>query len=271
MGYKLIAIDIDGTLLNTQGVITPEVQSCLYGLRKHYHVVLATGRHHTTVLPYYQQLELDTPIICCNGSYLYHPETKDYQYKRPIAMEEVAFFIEHTQTLDLIAYVDDRIILKHTHPANYITTLELWAQTLPTSIRPKIERVDDLNAALTQSKHVWTFVTEGDSSDIEALISLPHLQQNFCYEHSWFNRIGFNKIGNSKGNLLSQYLVHKGIHPDEVLAIGDNDNDVSMIDVAGIGVALSNATPKLKARANYLTQGSNNDTGLLEALALLTK
>ncbi|WP_428794170.1 Cof-type HAD-IIB family hydrolase [Vibrio nomapromontoriensis] len=270
MDYKLIAIDMDGTLLNGNGEIIPLVQEAICLLRQRYQIVLATGRHHTTVLPYYQQLDLDTPIICCNGSYLYYPDSEQYRYQSPISKDNVQFFLDQCQSLDLIAYVDDRIILKHTHPANYISKLEQWALTQPVSIRPKIERVDDLAAELLHSTHVWTFVTEGDPKAIDELIALEHVQRAFCYEHSWFNRIGFNNIGNSKGQLLARYLEELAIPNSQVMAIGDNDNDVSMIDVAGLGIALSNATPKLKARANHITQGSNNDSGMLEAFALLT-
>ena len=270
MDYKLIAIDMDGTLLNASGEIMPVVREALFSLRQRYQIVLATGRHHTTVLPYYKQLALDTPIICCNGSYLYYPDSEQYRYQSPISKANVQFFLDQCHSLDLIAYVDDRIILKHTHPANYISKLEQWALTQPASIRPKIERVDDLASELLGSTHVWTFVTEGDSKAIDALIALDHLQRAFCYEHSWFNRIGFNNLGNSKGRLLTRYLEEMAIPTSQVMAIGDNDNDVSMIDVAGVGVALSNATPKLKMRANHITLGSNNDSGMMEAFALLT-
>lgn len=84
MKYKLVAIDLDGTLLNSHGDIWPEVVKQIKTLSNNINFILTTGRHHSTVVFYHQQLALKTPIICCNGSYLYEVTSGRYSYKSAI-------------------------------------------------------------------------------------------------------------------------------------------------------------------------------------------
>ncbi len=69
MKYRVVAFDLDGTLLNSKGEILPSSIEAINSARERgAKVVLVTGRHHTAVKPYYHQLQLDTPIICCSGT-----------------------------------------------------------------------------------------------------------------------------------------------------------------------------------------------------------
>ncbi len=78
MTYGIIALDLDGTLLDKQKKILPESLAALAHARQQgVKVVIATGRHHSAIHPFYQALDPDTPAICCNGTYLY-----DYQHKQ---------------------------------------------------------------------------------------------------------------------------------------------------------------------------------------------
>ncbi|MGP1954130.1 MAG: HAD-IIB family hydrolase, partial [Arsenophonus sp. NC-QC1-MAG3] len=78
MSYRVIALDLDGTLLNPQKQILPQSLIAInQARRKGIKVIIATGRHHVSIHPFYQALNLDTPAICCNGTYLY-----DYRAKK---------------------------------------------------------------------------------------------------------------------------------------------------------------------------------------------
>lgn len=79
MIWRLIALDLDGTLLNNKKMISPASVSALQSAQQAgVKIILATGRSHSEALPYYQQLQLTEPMICCNGSYLYHPRQRQY-------------------------------------------------------------------------------------------------------------------------------------------------------------------------------------------------
>ncbi len=78
MSYRVIALDLDGTLLDNQKRILPQSLEALAQARAAgVQVVVVTGRHHVAIHPFYQALQIDTPAICCNGTYLY-----DFQQKR---------------------------------------------------------------------------------------------------------------------------------------------------------------------------------------------
>ena len=86
MIWRLIALDLDGTLLNSKKMISPASVSALQSAQQAgVKIILATGRSHSEALPYYQQLQLTEPMICCNGSYLYHPRQR--QILRPLALD----------------------------------------------------------------------------------------------------------------------------------------------------------------------------------------
>lgn len=83
---RLIALDLDGTLLNSKKMISPASVSALQSAQQvGVKIILATGRSHSEALPYYQQLQLTGPMICCNGSYLYHPRQR--QILRPLPLD----------------------------------------------------------------------------------------------------------------------------------------------------------------------------------------
>ena len=92
------------------------------------------------------------------------------------------------------------------------------------------------------------------------------MQANFTGEQSWVNRIDFSRRGNTKGARLSEFLAQHQIDPAQVIAIGDNHNDISMLRMAGLGVAMANAEDEVKAVADRITQESNNGQGILDVL-----
>ncbi len=91
---------------------------------------------------------------------------------------------------------------------------------------------------------------------------------NFPGEKSWSNRIDFANKGNTKGGArLAEYIQTIGIKPSEVIAIGDNHNDISMIELAGIGVAMANADDVVKRAADILTPEGNDGQGIADIIS----
>ncbi|MEL0618687.1 HAD hydrolase family protein, partial [Cobetia marina] len=83
--------------------------------------------------------------------------------------------------------------------------------------------------------------------------------QHFTGEKSWSNRIDFASIGNTKGAALAQLIKRKGISPEHVVAVGDHHNDISMLKLVGMGVAMANADDSLKGHAKMITRRNNDD------------
>ena len=113
---------------------------------------------------------------------------------------------------------------------------------------------------LANSQYIWKFVAEGDIEKINEFAQLDWIQEHFTGEQSWHNRIDFSRKGNTKGARLEAFLAQHNIKTDEVIAIGDNHNDISMIQLAGLGVAMANAEDAVKAIADRVTKESNRIT-----------
>lgn len=268
MSYRVLALDLDGTTLTSDHQIIPAVREAIQQLRSKIMVLLVTGRHHTAARPYYYELGLDTPIISCNGTYIYDYKTNSVLSENAIPHETALRFLQLAQhhELNLVVYVTNRMTLSAQKPIAYMSVLEHWAAQCPEAVRPEIVRVDSFEEEIENSEYIWKFVAEGDIEKITTFAKLDWIQANFTGEQSWHNRIDFSRKGNTKGARLQAFLATHDIPLSEVIAIGDNHNDISMIEAAGLGVAMANAEEAVKAIANQVTQETNNGQGILDIL-----
>ncbi|EPW4423548.1 HAD hydrolase family protein [Vibrio vulnificus] len=99
-------------------------------------------------------------------------------------------------------------------------------------------------------------------SSVERLLENPWVSAKFNGERSWSNRIDFAAKGNSKGLRLAEYVSELGYHPNHVIAVGDNHNDISMLRYAGLGVAMNHADETVRANARLVCETDNNHDGL---------
>ncbi|OEF03325.1 Cof-type HAD-IIB family hydrolase [Vibrio crassostreae] len=264
--HKLLALDLDGTVLNSQHTISQELVETIKQIAQHTHVVIVTGRHHVAAKPYYNQLGLSTPIICCNGTYIFDYQNDTVIQENAIDKAIAAEFITLSQAhnLKMVMYVRDAMLYSRARPIEYMEALLTWSQTFPESQRPNIQKVDDFQYEAQSSDYVWKFVVEGE---VNTFAEVPFVKENFNGERSWIDRVDFAATGNSKGNALTRYIEPLGIDLDECIAVGDNHNDISMLKVVGLGVAMQNANDTVKGAANLITQKNNDDeTGLAELL-----
>lgn len=262
--YKILALDLDGTVLTDTHTIHPEVKSAIQDISRSYHVVIVTGRHHTAARPYYLELGLTTPIICCNGTYLYDFQTETVLEHNAIKKEQALTFLALAKEFQMkvVMYVTNAMVYSRSTPIAYMHALEKWSQQYPEYQRPQIRQIDDFEALAVTEDHIWKFVVEGLPSSIEGLTAHPWVQANFNSERSWSNRIDFAAKNNNKGTLLANYVNQLGYHPHHVIAVGDNHNDISMLKYAGLGVAMLNADTTVKAFAQHICSTDNNNNGL---------
>lgn len=264
--HKLLALDLDGTVLNSQHTISRELVDTIKQIGKDTHVVIVTGRHHVAAKPYYDQLGLTTPIICCNGTYVFDYQNDTVILENAIDKEKAAQLITlaEAHNLKMVMYVRDAMLYSRSRPVEYMEALQQWSESLPDGQRPCIKEVDDFQLEAGRSDYVWKFVIEGE---VDSFAGLPFIQEHFNGERSWVNRVDFSATGNSKGIALTRYVSALGITPEECVAVGDNHNDISMLKVAGMGIAMQNADDTVKSTANLVTEKSNDDkSGLADLL-----
>lgn len=271
MRYHVIALDLDGTLLTPQKTILPASLNALRDARAAgIKVLIVTGRHHVAIHPFYQTLALDTPAICCNGSYLYDYPARQVLASNPVRTEQARQLIAllETHQIEGLMYVDDAML----YPANsekiagHVARSRAWASSLPEAQRPVFKEVASLHDSASAVDNIWKF----------ALIDpdLPRLRQftghvestlGLSGEWSWQDQVDITQRGNSKGARLAEWVAQQGLSMDQVVAFGDNENDLSMLETAGLGVAMGNAADNIKARAK-LTIGNNDQASIADAI-----
>lgn len=269
MKYKLLALDLDGTTLTSNHEILPQVKQEIQRVKDDVVVLLVTGRHHTAARPYHHELGLDTPIISCNGTYIYDFSSDTVVKENALPKEKAKQFLQlaHQHQLNMVMYVTDAMTFSSQKPIEYMKALEAWAEDFPVAIKPEIRRIASFEQELALNDYIWKFVVEGDIEQIESFTRLPFIQNEFSGEKSWSNRIDFANKGNTKGARLAEYIQTLGITPSEVIAIGDNHNDISMIELAGLGVAMANADDAVKRAADISTPEGNDGKGIADIIS----
>lgn len=254
----LIALDLDGTLLTDEKTITERSKNVIKKARDAGHiVVIATGRPHRASLTYYEELDLDTPMINFNGAYLHHPIDKKWEaLHSPLPLRTALAVIEtcyqlgvHNIMAEVLGdvfidrYDEEFMKIFHINRVDHpirIGNLKNQLNDDPTSliIHPRENQVDRLR--------------EGLNRDHASVI-----------EHrNWgapWNMIEIVRKGMNKGVALDRIARYYQIEPENVIAFGDEDNDLEMINYAGVGVAMKNAASHLKKVANHITDTNEAD------------
>jgi Cof subfamily protein (haloacid dehalogenase superfamily) len=264
MSVKLVAIDIDGTLLDSNRNITPKVKETLQKANeKGIYIVLCTGRPLPGVKDQLTELDLygdNDYVITYNGSLVQATKSNEIISQYSLSYDD---FLEielmsrkvgtHLHTIDDKAvYTANRDIGKYTVHEAYLVDMPL-----------KYRAVDEMTPDMSIIKMMM--IDEPDVLD-KAISQLP---ESFTSKYTTVKSTEFyfeilNKEA-SKGNALAKLAEHLGIDQSETMSIGDNENDLSMIEYAGIGVAMGNATENIKRAADIQTS-SNDEDGVAEVL-----
>lgn len=259
MKYRTIALDLDGTLLNQQKQILPESLEILTQARqKGIKVIIVTGRHHVAIHPFYQALQLDTPAICCNGTYTYNYQQRRVLSGNPLTKSQAIRVTEllRNHPIQSLMYIDDAMAFEHQDDS--ISRWLAWSAGLPENQRPNMVHVDKFETAIDKADNVWKFATSSEDMDaLNHFSALVEQELGLECERSWHNQIDLAQRGNTKGNRLRQWVESQGLTMDSVIAFGDNLNDVSMLEQVGMGVAMGNSSDEVKASANLVT--TDND------------
>ncbi|WP_340616719.1 pyridoxal phosphatase [Xenorhabdus entomophaga] len=266
MSYRVIALDLDGTLLDPQKRILPESLAALNEARQSgIKILIVTGRHHVAIHPFYQALQLDTPAICCNGTYSYDYAEKKVLASNPLSIQEANQALSYLQGTEIehLMYVDDAILYQFPHT---VARTLAWSDSLPEHQRPNLRQASSFQDAIQDVNFIWKFATNSSN-----LVKLREVSEQIAEnvglecEWSWFDQVDIAKKGNSKGMRLQQWVESQGMSMRDVVAFGDNYNDLSMLETAGLGVAMGNGVDAVKERADLVTQ-DNTQPGIAEVI-----
>lgn len=261
MRYRLIAADVDGTLVDDRREIPPAVREALAEARAAgCRLTLATGRMYASALPFAEAVATNAPLILYNGAALVERGTGRVTFRRclPLADARLALALLKNFRLHVNLYTVDGLYIERVTPAATESMLKDGVTA---------EAVGDLEAFLREDPVKLLCI--GDPSNLEAFrLSFvgerarrglpgqpPHLVRS---EETYLEVL---PPGVNKGVGLAEVARQLAIPLEAVVAFGDNLNDLEMLEVAGLGVAVGNAHPGLKARAD-LVAATNNEGGM---------
>ena len=265
---KMIGIDMDGTLLTTDKRLTAHTEDVLcQAIRKGVEIVAATGRPHTGIPEEYREIPGLHYAITANGARVVNLVTGEVVYEalvpRKKAEEILKLFSEYDMLEELYkdgqSYLNramlDRLpeFQENPHMVEYIRTTRkpmenVW--DLLDKCPDGFEKVQALFKNAVDRDEAKRRVEK--LGDVRAVSSLDY-------------NVEVSRADANKGNSLMILAEKLGLDPEEVMGFGDNDNDLEMIQKAGLGVAMQNAIPEVKEAADYITD-TNDREGVAKAI-----
>lgn len=259
MNYKMIVLDLDGTLTNRDKEITPHTKRVLLeAQRKGKIVALASGRSSFGVLPLAEELELERYggyILSFNGGIIIDCKSGNVVFQKELPVDVnrkiVALSAEHR--VNLMTYQQDLLITNN--PDCEYVQMEARINHL------KIKQVDDMASYVDFAVPKMIMTDDGDYlATVEGKVKAA-LGRNLSVYRSEPFFLEILPKGIDKAQCLTQLLEKIGIQREEIIACGDGYNDLTMIQYAGLGVAMENAVLPVRSAADFVTY-SNNDDGV---------
>ncbi len=251
--YKLLVVDIDGTLIGEDGTIPAENRDALAKVRRSgIQVSLSTGRVAKTCVEIIDQLSLEGNHIFFDGALVSNPEKGEEICVKPISEELVRQAVEfaHLNEINLDLF-------SATH---YFVERETWASEVRRRFFGIPPTIVDFTK-LGQRERIIKGTLAVNSTEERAKADGFHLHFKESLRFSLaktpaypdIDFINVVDLGVSKGRALEVLASYLGISMNEVIAVGDGANDISLLSTAGLAVAMGNATDEVKAVADYIT------------------
>ena len=231
MKYKLVAIDMDGTLLNSKNEVSSRTKLAIdMAKSKGVHVVLSTGRILKSALAYSKSLNLKSPIIACNGAIMVD-ESEKIIYKSPIEKNLVEKIVNMAKKRDIYYhFYDESKFYSHTKVEE---VLKFYNEGSSKS-NIDFHLFGSIHELMEKNINVYKFLfVDNNNSKLNSLREELNSLGNISTSSSWSNNIEAMSLNVSKGEALRQLCKSLDIDSKEVIAIGDSENDLSMLEFAG--------------------------------------
>lgn len=271
MDVRLLALDVDGTILDPHGSLSRAVREAIGAVRRRgIEVVLCTGRRYRTALPLLRELELTGPVVVNNGvvvkdaasgatvhqSYLSQALLADVLRLARSWGPPIVYVDAHHEQLD---FVTERPEDAHEFQKEYLADNTRFYRTVP-----------DLSSCELEGAMLVSLMADGERLGglrEEAGRTLgARAQLHFIVNKNYRGHIlEFLSPAAGKWSALRRVADEAGIAPEQIVAIGDDANDAEMIRGAGVGIAMANAVAEVREAADHVT-GHNAEDGVLEAL-----
>lgn len=270
MKYKLVCIDLDGTLLNSKRRISEASKKILKKAEElGIYIVITTGRTFLDAKDYSNLIGLNSPIIACTGAIVKEKHEPDIIYKSTIDEE-----LSRKLLIILKKYNAKPIFnsLSKTYCGNLIVA------TIMRYLKFKGYVNKSVKIEFVKNSERWDEVFHSEKNNIvkceiisrsknkinslrKELLNMNSIEITSSSNHN----IEITTKGTSKGNAIKILADHYKIKKEEIIAIGDSENDLSAIEFAGMGIAMGNASDVVKEISNFITDTNDND-GVAKAI-----
>lgn len=261
--FKLIALDLDGTLTNDEKKITEKTRAALIeAQKKGAIIVLASGRPTSGLLREAKFLEMEKYhglLLAFNGAKVTDYTTNEVIFEQAIPEKDTHEVLKHLKKFDIDVMIDEGENMLIEDINGYKAEYESSNNNLI------LKQVDDLDKYITFSPNKILISAEAEYlNSVADEIKKPFEDRLAIYFSAPFY-LEIMAKGIDKANSLNILCQKLGISKDEVIAFGDGQNDMSMIKFAGLGVAMANAGDEVKEAADEITL-SNNEDGIAHTL-----
>lgn len=261
---KLIAIDLDGTLLTNKKLISPENKAALKRAKEMgIKVVICTGRPLLSIAAILDELNLREPgdyAITYNGGLVQRTDTGEILSQKSLSKDEATDLYELSQQLHLPCVLLD---LENIYELPYPKGRESWYRKTKPALPFVSTTMEEFPEDARFNKILYCYDETVLQPAVKKIPAEYYDKYTILQSHPYLIEMMNNEVDKGKGiEILTKLL---GFTADEVMAFGDEANDLAMLEYAGFGVAMDNAVPELKRIAKYVTK-SNDDHGIAETL-----
>lgn len=256
MQYKLVVLDMDGTLLDNNHHVSNANLEVIHRLKREgVSVALASGRSYESIYHYIEELGVDLPIIAANGALIKSPLSSEVYFSSGLPINLAKEIVEYGQ--------------ENQYPISLYLNGEV--QTFNEGMVKIHWELEKLNARVIDEfegkRDLYKIIYVNTPEKIEE--AFKHLEQKYK-EKLYITRsddiyLEVMNINASKGKALHQLMDMLHISSHEVLVMGNSFNDIAMFEVAGLAIAMDNSPQEVKDAADFVTK-SNNDDGVAYAL-----
>jgi hypothetical protein len=251
--FRLAALDLDDTLLGPDHQISPRNEAAVQRLVKAgMEVIIASGRMHASTLPFAQQLGLAGPVLSYNGALVKVSQTGEIYHHLPVPAALAAEIVEFAEENELPVnyYLDDRLRVKER---------TFWSDLYHSRTKSVIHEVGSLRQydGSEPTKMIILGPPEQGKKLAEELGERYRGQLNILISNPEYLEIMHSEVSKAYG--LKSIGERLGIAAQEMIAFGDSGNDIAMLEYAGLGVAMGNARPEVKAVADFIAHRNDED------------
>ena len=266
INYKWCVCDMDGTLLNSEGLISKENESALKELKENgIEVIIASGRTDLMMKRYIKQLNLKGYIICCNGGLIKNLKTEEILFSKAIDKNTVIEVLTYcfNNDINFLYYTLDMVFSNKNNPR--AKKFENINKTLRRELRTPIGYIEQRELSSLEHTKVIKILIHNEGNKIKALEAYFSNFENLVVVSSYTGLLDIMAKDISKGNALKILSKKLDVDLSKVIAFGDNYNDLEMFKCVGMPIAVSNAVEDVKSIAKHITI-SNDESGVAYAL-----